>query len=180
MSDTQTGAPEVSQALQAPVRPDVEPKAVEEGEAVLPPFYSESYSNFMKKAQADDPENRHRWVNVSPRNQVLKIWKGWNPLTDKTELTRLGLGQLINQRGRAQWMDVELWRMPRRTFELIRKSLDEKLARKSSAARAALDAQADDTAGRSRGKAVPFMRTGLDTPGDLLDRTPVAAPTEKK
>ena len=165
---------------ESPQRPDVEPAKVEKGEATLPPFYNESYSDFMKKAQGLDPSHRHRWVNVSPRNQVLKVWKGWEPVTDKNELLRLGLGQLINQRGRAQYMDVELWRMPTATYHLIRKSLDEKLARKSSAARAALDAQAQDTAGRTRGKAVPFMQSGQDVIGEVLDRTYVAPPTPSK
>jgi len=164
----------------APPRPDIEPAAVAKGEAKLPPFYSESYSDFMKRAQALDPEHRHRWVNVSPRNQVLKVWKGWKPLTDKAELSRLGLADLINQRGRAQWMDVELWRMPTDVFKLIRKSLDEKLANRSQAARLALDASAVETAGRSGGKAVPFMTTGQDSPGEVLDRTYVPAPTPEK
>jgi hypothetical protein len=164
----------------APKRPDIEPAAVMKGEAKLPPFYSESYSDFMKRAQAQDPEYRHRWVNVSPRNQVLKGWKGWKPLVDKAELTRLGLSDLINQRGRAQWMDVELWRMPTEVFKLIRKSLDKKLANRSKAARMALDASAQDTAGRTGGKAVPFMTSGQDTPGEVLDRTHVPVPNPEK
>jgi hypothetical protein len=176
----QTETPTASKPNAPPTRPDIEPAAVASGEAKLPPFYSESYSDFMKRAQSMDPEYRHRWVNVSPRNQVLKVWKGWKPVTDKAVLTRLNLADLINQRGRAQWMDVELWRMPTAVFKLIRKSLDEKLANKSQAARLALDASAADTAGRSGGKAVPFMTTGQDTPGEVLDRTYVSAPTPDK
>lgn len=152
----------------APTHSDIEVREVKSDEDLLPAYYREGYSDFMKRAQARDPENRHRWCHISLKNQSLKKWKGWSPINDKAELLRLGLEDLINGRGRAQYMDVELWRMPMGVAKAIRKHQGERLARKSKAVRAALDAMADDTAGRTSGRVVPFLQTeGLTDLPDL-------------
>ncbi len=160
------------------VKQDIVPAGAPSRRNVLPPFYQKGGQNFMKRAQSRDKDFRHRWVNKHPRNQHMKIYKGWRPLENKEKLVELGLGNLIGTNGRAVWMDVELWTMPMEVYKLIRAELDERLAAQSTSQREALDAMADDVTGRSRGMAVPFVSTG--STGDVLDRTQVAAPTEKK
>lgn len=147
--------------------------------AILPPFYQRGSKSFMKVAQQRDPEYVHKWINISPRNQQMKLWKGWIPLEDPEVLARIGLGGLPKQpNGRVRWMDTELWRMPKDVAAAIHDQNEEDLAEKSSSQRAALDALAEETAGRSRGGAIPFISTGGG--GDIFDRTPVAAPEPKK
>lgn len=157
-------------------RPDVDVQAVArmEKEVPLPPYYQGGFVDFMKQAQARDPENRHRWVNVNKRNQVLKVWKGWEPCTDREKIKRLGLELLINAVGRAQYMDTELWTMPRALAVRIRSKIAADGAEKSAAQRIALDAMAEDTKGRSKGAVIPFLTSGNS--GDCLTREPVAAP----
>lgn len=148
-------------------------------EALLPPYYKRGKKSFMKVAQERDPDFVHKWVNISARNQQMKIWKGWIPVEDPEELKRLGLfGIVFKANGRARWMDTELWRMPKDVAAAIKETSEEELAEQSSSQRAALDAMAEETTGRSRGKAIPFITTGGG--GDVFDRTPVAAPATKK
>jgi len=138
----------------------------------LPPFYQAGTSDFMQRAQDMDPDFSHRWVNVSPRNQTMKVWKGYLPITDKAKLSKLGLSDLVNSRGRAQYMDTELWARPRAQSVLVHAKINEDLARRSTSVRAALAAEAEQTSGQSQGKAVPFITTGQEVTGDILDRQP--------
>lgn len=157
---------------------DIDVRAVDAGEEDLPPFYRSGYADFMQEAQKRDPEHRHRWVNVSPKNQHLKILKGWEPVEDKTVLAKLGLDKLIAANGRARWSDTELWRMPIRRAIAIRKHIDKDTVARSQSARAAFDAMKDETKERSKGAVVPFIQnSGTD---DLVQRTKVANVTDTK
>lgn len=141
----------------------------------LPPFYQRGGQQFMARAQSLDKEFRHRWINKLPRNQHMKLYKGWRPMENKEHLERIGLANLISPNGRAAWMDVELWFMPMDVYHAIRKELDERLALQSQSQRDALDALAEDVTGRTHGMAIPFITTGIT--GDVLDKTQVAPPT---
>lgn len=154
---------------------DIVPEKTPRVTANLPPFYQAGTSDFMARAQELDPENSHRWVNISPRNQTMKVWKGYLPITDKAKLETLGLSDLVNSKGRAQYMDTELWSRPKAVSALVQEKLNGDLARRSTSVRAALAAEADETTGQSRGKAVPFITTGDEVVGDILDRAPAAA-----
>ncbi len=151
-----------------------EVRAAEAREERLPPFYEAGIADFLGRIQDLDPNYRFRWIQVSAKNQQLKRFKGWEPLEDRERILKYGFDPvLINAKGRVQWIDTELWCMPRARAELIRKHLNDKLARRSASVRATLDAMADDVAGRSRGRVIPFVTSG--TPGeDVFDRTQVS------
>ena len=147
----------------------------------LPAFYDAGVSDFLGRVQNLEPEYRYRWIQVSAKNQQLKRFKGWEPVeldranaTDMAWCAKWGFDPvLINRAGRIQWIDVELWRMPRARAELIRRHLNDKLARRSASVRATLDALSEDVAGRSKGRVIPFVTSG--TPGeDVFDRTQVS------
>ncbi len=137
----------------------------------LPPRYRDSISSFMKRAQDLDKEYRHRWVHISPRNQTVKSWSGWTPLVDKEKLTKLGLKEMVVANGRARWMDTELWVMPNGLAEVIKAKKRVDLAERSSAVKDALEAEAAETAGRTRGKAQPYVHTG--PAADILEKIPM-------
>lgn len=155
--------------------------AIERDNELLPAYYREGFSNFMKRAQAMDKGYFHHWVNVNKYNQHLKKWKGWEPVEDKVLLDKLGLGTLLNSRNRAQHMDVELWRMPRAVGLAVRRAIARKGAARSSSLREGLEAMADDTRGRSKGRAVPYMSTQqvrTDVP-DRIHSGPKKSPAPK-
>lgn len=151
-----------------------EVRAAEAREERLPAFYEAGIADFLGRVETLDPEYRFRWIQVSPKNQQLKRMKGWEPLEDRERIVRYGFDPiLINRAGRVQWMDTELWYMPRARAELIRKHINDRLARRSSSVRATLDAMAEDVKGRSRNRVIPFVNSG--TPGeDVFDRTQVS------
>ena len=145
---------------------------------LLPPFYQTGQNDFMARAQRKDTEFRHRWVNISPRNQHMKLYKGWKPLEDVERLKALGVGNLIHANGRARWMDTELWVMPMEVYRLVRETINQRTSDQSRSQREALDAMAEDVKGRTRGMVQPYVSKG--TAGvDVIDRIPVAAPTAK-
>lgn len=153
----------------------IEVRAAEKREESLPPFWEAGPNDFMARIENLDPDYRFRWIQVSAKNQQLKRFKGWEPLEDKARIERYGFDpQLINRAGRVQWMDTELWFMPIRRAELIRKHLADKLARRSASVRTTLDILADDVAGRSRGRVVPFIGTPGNSGPDVFERTPIS------
>lgn len=156
-----------------------EVRAAEVREETLPAYWQAGIADFLGRVQAMDPEYRFRWIQISPKNQQMKRMKGWEPLEDAKRIARYGFDPiLINARGRVQWMDTELWCMPTRRAELIRKHISDRLARRSASVRATLDALADDVAGRSGNRVIPFVSTG--TPGlDVFDRVPVSESTAR-
>ena len=165
----------------AKTEPTIDVTAVEEAKStkkdwrsLLPPYYRTGYTTFMRRAQSLDPEYKHFWVNKFDRNQHIRIYQGWLPLEDRQRLEDLGVGNLIKATGRATWMDVELWRQPLDVNRAVRRAEDEKLAEQSAGMRAALDADADEVAGRTGNRAIPFITSG--NTGDVFDRRPVAAP----
>lgn len=124
---------------------------------LLPAYYREATGSFMKRAQLRDPEYRHRWVKISPHNQLIKSWKGWRPVEDAKELERLGLGDLLHTAtGRARYMDTELWRMPRRVADAVRSHIARTTYERKGAAASELAALAQDTRGRSNNTVQPF------------------------
>lgn len=149
-------------------------KAKKHWRELLPAFYRTGYTNFMDRAQSLDPENKHFWVNKNQRNQNIRVYQGWAPIEDRSELERLGLGNLIQPNGRATWMDVELWRQPKEVNEAIKMAKSERLAANSAGFRAALEAEAEEVAGRTGKKAIPFITSGDSN--DVFDRKPVEAP----
>lgn len=159
-------------------------RAIEADRAILPPFYREGFSNFMKRAQHVDPAHFHHWVNVNRHNQHLKKWKGWEPVEDKETLKKLGLDTLLNSKNRAQHMDVELWRMPVAVGLAIRRAIARQGAERSESLKQGLEAMAEDTRGRSKGKAIPYMSTTqvkTDVPDRIRGqhvRTPAPKPTQ--
>jgi len=138
---------------------EIEGKVTEIRDVPLPPYYSENFSSLMKRAAYKDKEFSHKWVKKSRENQMIKIWKGWTPLTDKDKIEFLGLGLLINERGRAEHIDTELWVMPKEVAAKIRQFNDRKTAEKSESLRIALEVQAEEAKGYSKGKAIPYIRT---------------------
>lgn len=156
-----------------------EVRAAETREEKLPAFYEAGVADFLSRIQGLDPEYRFRWIQVSAKNQQLKRYKGWEPLEDRDRILRYGFDPLlINRAGRVQWMDTELWYMPRQRAELIRKHLNDKLARRSASVRATLDAMSEDVAGRSRNRVIPFVSTG-SVGEDVFDRTQVSEGTAR-
>lgn len=147
---------------------DLHVEAAANDASLLPPFYRDGYQDFMARAQSLDTENVHYWVKKSGPNQAIKLAKGWKPVEDKKELERLGLGMLIQANGRALHIDVELWRRPRKVSEAVQRLHLKQVAAKSAALKATLEAMADDAAGRSRGKVIPFISTG--TAGEVLSK----------
>jgi hypothetical protein len=141
---------------------DVDVTAISQGDEDLPVFYRQGFTDFMAQAQRLDPENRHRWVHVSVKNQHLKVLKGWTPVEDREKLTRLGLTHLVTANGRARWMDLELWTMPRARAERIRRHISEETRKRSASTRAAVDAANAETTGRSKGTVKPFIESSGD------------------
>ena len=158
---------------------DIDVKAVIDGEEDLSTFYRTGFSNFMKDAQKRDPEHRHKWIRKSPRNQHLKLLKGWTPVDDKAVLASLGLGHLIGASGRATWDDLELWRMPIRRALAIRRKISSDTAARSQSAKAAMESIVADTKDRSKGKVVPFLGDG-GAKQDLVEKRQVAEVTATK
>lgn len=142
----------------------------------LPPYFTEGQTSFMKRAELLDPEHAHRWINVNTANQVEQAWKGWEPVEDKDELVRLGLGALIHVSGRARYHDVELWRMPMARAEAIREFNHEKLVDRSTSVKNQLAELAADTAGRSGGKVVQTVTAGYAPSTDILTKEPLVIP----
>ena len=150
-------------------------REVQAGKFELPPFYSGAYKNFMRNAQARDPEFDHFWVKVSARNEMLKQAKGWEPVEDAKELERLGLSRLKHANGRARSIDVELFRRRKEVGALVRKEHARLVGEKSASMKAALEAMSDDTVGRTRGKVVPFISSAGEVGHDVLDKQPYVA-----
>jgi len=147
----------------------------------LPPYWDTGGMDVMGRVEGMDPEYAFYWVKTSAHNQQLKRYQGWEPLefdrssqADMARLARYGFDvALLNAKGRIQWMDTEVWRMTRRRNQMIRRSINDRLANKSASVRATLDAQAEEIAGRSRNRVIPFVSSG--TPGeDVFDRTQVS------
>lgn len=114
------------------------------------------------------------WVNWrSQKNMLAKQWKGWTPVTDKEWIKKMEYEYLLAADGRVRHDDLELWTRPMSITERAHKIYDTRLAAKSSSVRAAIDAQAEETKGRSGGKVVPFMKSGVPEQ-DVFTRTPVA------
>jgi len=157
-----------------PERRSPEVKAAEVREETLPTYWQAGIADFLGRVQTLDSAYRFRWIQVSPKNQQLKRMKGWEPLEDSAKIAKYGFDPvLINSKGRVQWMDTELWYMPIRRAELIRQHIADRLKRRSASVRAHLDALADEVAGRSGNRVIPFVSSG--SPGqDVFDRTPVS------
>lgn len=174
MPDAKPAPATVSQTPLPPESRSAEVRAAEAREESLPPYWQTGLTDFLGRIQDLDPAYRFRWIQVAPKNQQLKRMKGWEPLEDAARIARYGFDAvLINAKGRVQWMDTELWCMPVRRAELIRQHISDRLARRSASVRATLDALAEDVAGRSRNRVIPFVTSG--TPGeDVFDRTPVS------
>ena len=144
-------------------------KPQEEADSELPPFYNaEGISGILKRAQASDPEWRHRMIQKHPSNQAMARSKGWVPIEDKALLERMGFPkETFNASGRFMHLDAELWRMPRSMADKIRKHISEKTWRKHGSVKAELDAMSSEIKGRTGGLVEPFAQMS----DNILDRS---------
>lgn len=147
---------------------------------LLPPAYRDNI-DILDRPNRLDKELSYRWVKVSKegRNETLKTWKGWVPLTDMAKIKLFGFERMVNSRGRVQERDVELWYRPRAVNEAVKRHLDQVIARKSAAQREMLAAQAEEVKGMSKGRAIPFVTTSVPA-ADLVERTVGTAPAKGK
>jgi len=164
----------------AAAEPEPTPVVRAPKEEALPPYWDSGPTELMGRVENLDPDLRFYWVKVSAHNQQLKRYQGWEPVefnrndpASMALLARYGFDEiLLNAKGRIQWMDTELWAMPKRRNEAIRAQINQRLTRRSASVRATLDALAEDTKGRSRNRVIPFVTSG--TPGeDVFDRTQI-------
>lgn len=144
----------------------------------LPAYFNQGMVAVMLEAERRDVGYAHYWIKSTDDNRQVRRSMGWEPCEDKAHLSDIGLKDLIKEDNRAHFMDTELWRMPRELQDVIREAQSERQAGRSDALRGALEAMAEDAKGRSGGKVVPYMGSGMQ--GDLLTRTPVASPVDKK
>lgn len=156
-------------------------QVVTQPKAELPQFWRTGYNDVLDVThfQKVFPDLSFRWVRLSPKgyNQQRKRHQGWKPFDDPTKVARLKKecdleSTILTAAGTIQWMDTELWWMPRQVNDLIREHINNRLARRSSSVRAALEAMAADAAGRSRGAVVPFIATG--NAGDIVERKQIS------
>lgn len=149
---------------------------------LLPPAYRDGVDILDRPNRMDVGSGFvYRWVKVSKegRNETLKAWKGWSPLTDKAKIAYFGFERMVNSRGRVQHQDVELWYRPRAVNDAVKRHLDKEIARKSSAQREMLNAMAEETKGLSKGRAIPFVTTTVPA-SDVVERTPASAAPKGK
>jgi len=96
-------------------------------------------------------------------------------LVDKDKLARLGLKSMIVANGRARWMDTELWVMPNGLADVIKKKVQQDVIDRHEGVKAALEAEAAEVAGRTGGKAQPYINAG--PPADILEKIPMKIET---
>lgn len=96
-------------------------------------------------------------------------------MVDKDKLARLGLKSMIVANGRARWMDTELWVMPNGLADVIKKKVQQDVIDRHEGVKAALEAEAAEVAGRTGGKAQPYINAG--PPADILEKIPMKIET---
>lgn len=159
---------------------------VTQPEPKLPQFWQTGYSDILDVANFERvfPDLRFRWVKLSKEgyNQQRKRHQGWRPFDDPAKIARLRKecdleSTILTAANTIKWMDTELWFMPKNVNDLIRRHINDRLARRSSSVRAALEVMADEAAGRSRGKLIPFISSGGTE--DIVDRKQVTEETAR-
>lgn len=171
--DEPTPKPPVAEAPPQSEPPTSErpPIQVESDKDQLPVFYqTQGLTNFLGRANEVDPDYRYRWIQISAKNQQVKKMKGWEPVESREVIDRLEFDHvLINAKGRVQWGDVELWRMPRGRADAIRKHINDRTTRRTTSVQARLKEMAAEVAGQTGNAVSPFVGGGRE---DVFARVP--------
>lgn len=148
------------------------------GRIKLPVYFDGGFQQVADEAQKRDPEYTHFWVKRGRENEQTRRMMGYTPVEDDVTLDLLGLLGLKNERGRASWQDVELWKMPKELNDSIHDAQNQEVAERTVSIRAALETAGAEAQGRSGGAVQAFVTTGGRD--DVVDRRLVTAPAEGK